>query len=260
MISNETQQKIVETLLGHSNVDGFTLWQLGLFAIGFLFWTLAYIHIAIDGKRDSINEMPMLAAAGNIAWEILWAFVLKSDLGLLFQVCCFCWFFVDIFINYQIITKNYKIITEPFIRKNYRLIHFFFFTVFMFVLYFMAEEGKDNGLGVESGLLLNLFMSGLYLYQMFQDPRFRGKAYSLKVAIYKMLGTTLITISSAFIWPDDDYLISLGIATFVLDVVYVYLFITYKPVLMALQEHKEKNPGVQFDFFKKHHELKNAKA
>lgn len=124
----------------------------------------------------------------------------------------------------------------------------------------MAKEGKDNGLGVESGLLLNMFMSGLYLYQMFQQPRFRNKAYSLKVAVYKMLGTTLITISSAFIWPDDKYLISLGVGTFILDIVYVYLFITYKPALMALEEHQQKNPGVVFDFFAKHLELKKSKS
>ena len=52
-----------------------------MFAFGFLFWTLASLHIVIDGRRDAVNEMPMLAAAGNIAWEILWTFVLKSDLG-----------------------------------------------------------------------------------------------------------------------------------------------------------------------------------
>ena len=84
MLSQETQQHIIEFLLGHKNLDGFELWELVLFAFGFLFWTLAYLHIVIDGRRDAVNEMPMLAAAGNIAWEILWTFVLKSDLGFLF--------------------------------------------------------------------------------------------------------------------------------------------------------------------------------
>lgn len=259
-MNSETEQKIIEFLLGHENIAGFTLPQLVLFAFGFLFWTLAYLHIAVDGRRDEINEMPMLAAAGNIAWEILWTFVFVGPLGLLFQVGCGCWLAVDIFINYQIITKNYKVITEPFIRKYFRAIHLFFFTVFLFVLYFMAREGKDNSLGVESGLLLNLFMSGLYLYQMFQRPAFRNKMYSMKIAVYKMLGTITITISSCFIWPEDLYLISLGVATVILDLLYIYLFATYNPVLIAKEEHMKKHPALEFDFFGKHEEIKKTRG
>ena len=62
------KEKIIEFLMGHPNTFGFTLLELSMMGTGFLLWTIAYLHIILDGRKNPVNEMPMLAASGNIAW------------------------------------------------------------------------------------------------------------------------------------------------------------------------------------------------
>ncbi len=92
----------------------------------------------------------------------------------------------------------------------------------------MGKAGDDNQLGVVSALLINVAMSILYIMQLIEYPERRGKGMSLNAAIFKMVGTGSITIASMLHWT-DGFLNTLGILSFILDVVYVYLFVTYQP-------------------------------
>jgi hypothetical protein len=254
------QEKYIEFLIQGPNTLGLTVTELVIMGFGFFFWTLAYIDVIRDGRKNKVNEMPMLAAVGNIAWEIMWAFLfLKTPIGFLFNFGCFCWFLGDIFINYQVLTKNRQYETNEWIKKYYYWIYGFAFVSFFAILYFMAEDGADNSLGVQSGLLLNLFMSGLYIYQMVNNPQFIGRSYTERVAVYKMLGTGLITISSIMIWPNNYYILSMGIATITLDLIYVFMFRKFKPALHEKQRLHEKHPEHRHDLLTIHQQLNVAK-
>lgn len=249
--------KLIEFLLGHPNTMGITLWELAMLATGFIIWSIAYLHIVLDGRRNPVNEMPMMAAVCNIAWEFLWAFVFTdTPIGLLFNVGCASWFFLDLFINYQVLTKNRAAETNTWIRKHYITIYAFSFVSWFAILYFMAKGGADNALGVQSALLLNILMSALYIYQMVEHPKFKGRIYTERIAILKFLGTGIIVIASHFLWPNNYYILAMGIITMILDLVYIAMFRTYKHALYAKQTFQEQDPGYAHDLLKLHHQLK----
>jgi len=219
------KEKIIEFLMGHPNTFGFTLLELSMMGLGFLLWTLAYLHIILDGRKNPVNEMPMMAASGNLAWEFMWAFLFrKTPIGWLFSVGCACWFTMDLFINYQVLTKNRAVEKNLFIKKYWHLIYGFSLIGYFLILYFMAEDGADNSLGIQSALVLNVLMSALYIYQMVENPKFVGRDYTVRIAVLKMLGTGIIVIASYMIWPKNYYIASMGIICIILDSIYVYMF------------------------------------
>jgi hypothetical protein len=250
-------QRIIEFLMGHPNTIGITLLELALLGTGFLIWTLAYLHIVLDGRRNPVNEMPMMAAVGNIAWEFMWAFLFtETPIGRLFNIGCACWFFVDLFINYQVLTKNRAAETNHWIKKNYVIIYAFSFVSWFAILYFMAKDGADNALGVQSALLLNILMSALYIYQMVEHPKFKGRVYTERIAVLKFIGTGIIVIASIMIWPNNYYILSMGLITMTLDVVYLLMFREYKHTLIAKQVYQENHPGQVVDLFKLHEQTR----
>jgi hypothetical protein len=224
-----TINDIIEILIGHKNYKEYSGFEIILLGLGFVFWMLAYYHIIRNGFRYKMNEMPMILAAGNLAWEFSWSFIFQGDLGPIFTWGCRIWFFMDLFINYQVLTYNRKREMNPVVQKNYILIYLFYLATWFYVVYYMAREGDDNQLGVVSALLINVVMSSLYVYQLLIEPQFRGKGMSYKVAWYKMIGTGVITLASCFLWPLDGFLLSMGVASLILDCIYIYLYRNYQP-------------------------------
>jgi hypothetical protein len=44
-----------------------------------------------------------------------------------------------------------------------------------------------------------------------------------------MIGTGTITIASVYLWPQNGFLLSMGIASLFLDLLYIYMFKKYNP-------------------------------
>lgn len=221
-------EKLIETLLGHTNYNEYNGFELLLLGSGFIFWYKAYYHIIRNGFNNKFNEMPMIVAAGNIAWEFSWSFFFKGDLGRLFVWGCMIWFFMDCIINYQVLTFNRQKVSHPWIKKNYFYIYLFYLITWFLIVFYMAEDGDDNQLGVVSALLINVVMSSLYIYQLILIPQERNKGLDLKVAWWKMIGTGTISIASIYLWPSNGFLLCMGFASLFLDLIYIYLFKNYK--------------------------------
>jgi len=221
-------QKLEDWLHPFFSTKTYDLPELMLFFLGFMLWVLAYYHILKDVRKFKYCEMPMIVAAGNIAWEFSWSFLFVSDLGPFFTWGCRLWFTMDIFINYSALKYGLKEVSNPFLRKHYLFWYIFSLLGWFCVVYFMRLDGMDDGLGVVSALLINVVMSSLYIYQILNYPGLRNKGFSYKAAWYKMFGTGSITFASCFIWPEDGFLISCGVMSFILDAIYIYLFKYYK--------------------------------
>ncbi len=95
----------------------------------------------------------------------------------------------------------------------------------------MGENGDDNRLGVVSALAINVVMSSLYIDQLLKFPQYRNKGFSYNVAVLKMVGTGVISISSTMHWEDNSFLITLGLLSFIL-----LTFICSK--IIILKNHK----------------------
>lgn len=211
------------------NLKTYDILELTLFSFGFIFWAVSYVKIIRDCRHYGICEMPMIVATGNIAWEFCWSFLFRGDLGLFFNWGCRLWFFGDLFINYYAFTHGRKLVTNRFLANNWRFWYFFCLLSWLGIVYFMTEDHDDNQLGVVSALLINVAMSGLYIYQLLNYPQFRGRGFSTTAAWFKMLGTGSISAASFILawkgtWPHSQFLITMCVATLVLDLVYIHLY------------------------------------
>jgi hypothetical protein len=211
------------------NLVDYQKWQIIILAFCFVFWVLTYYFIIKDAKKFQFCEMPMLVATGNIAWEFSWTFLFDNNLSIIFTIGCFIWFSRDLFINAYAWKFWKKDVTNPWIAKTYHWWYIFSLAVWFAIVYFMHVESLDNDLGVVSALIINVVMSSLYIYQLLSFPEFRNKGMSSIAAWFKMLGTGTISFVSFFIWPENEFLLTLCIVTFILDMVYIGLYYFYEP-------------------------------
>lgn len=171
----------------------------------------------------------MLVATGNIAWEFSWTFLFKNDLSIFFTAGCFIWFSRDIYINAYAFKFWKKDVTNPWIAKTYHWWYILSLATWFGIVYFMHVEKIDNALGVVSALIINVVMSSLYIYQILCFPEFRGRGMSRTAAWCKMLGTGTISFVSFFVWPENEFLLTLCVVTFILDMIYIGLYYFYDP-------------------------------
>lgn len=207
---------------------GYTTVEMLLFFTGFASWVIAYYFILKQIRQYKFVEMPLLIGPANYAWEFVWSFLYKGDLGEPFQWGCRAWFFMDTFINFYIIKYGKSQIETAVAKRNFYLLYAFSLISWFFIVWTMGETGDDNQLGVVSALLINVAMSILYIMQLVAHPDRRGKGISMRVAIFKMIGTGVISVASSWHW-NDGFLNTLGVLSFILDVAYLYMFVNYKP-------------------------------
>ena len=214
---------------------GYDLFEMLLLGLGFISWVTAYYFIIKGVRKNQTCEMPMLVAAGNIAWEFYWSFIGDPDLGEPFQWGCRIWFCMDLFINYSVFKYGRKLVTLPILKKYWFQTWAFAWVLWFEIVYFMDREGNDNPLGVVSAIIINVVMSGLYIYQLLNYPELRGKGFSIHAAWLKMIGTGSISVASFFLWSHNEWLLSMCVATFVLDIVYISLYYNYKPEIIETE-------------------------
>lgn len=77
------------------NTDYYSTLELTLTLTGSILWVAVYVFIIIDANKNRYMEMPLIAIAGNIAWEAIysWAFDGYINLGLFLKIGYRAWFF-----------------------------------------------------------------------------------------------------------------------------------------------------------------------
>ena len=93
------------------------------------------------------------------------------------------------------------------------------------ILYFFYDpyDRMFTPLGANSGFILNLMVSTLYVVLILKQPDADIAKFSTGVAWCKMLGTGLTTAVMFSIYPQNHLVHTLGILVFVLDCTYIYL-------------------------------------
>jgi hypothetical protein len=228
-----------KVLSPYFNLQMYHLPELLMFVTGFILWAIGYYIILKNVRKYKFCQMPMIVAAGNIAWEFTWSFLFVGNLGPFFTWGCRLWFTMDLFINYSSIKYGLKDVSNPWLRKHYAFWYVFSLAGWFCIVYFMGLDHDDNELGVVSALLINVVMSALFIYQLLNYPQLRGKGMSGAVGICKMFGTGFISAGSFFIWYQNQFLITLGILSFIMDGIYVYLFYNYKNPELEAKSREE---------------------
>jgi len=215
------------------NTDKYTVTQLVLCATGGAMWAILYIKMLLNIRKHHYVEMPYFVAAGNLAWEFLWAWVFAKyiDLGDVYVFLYRAWFFVDLFIFGHVVSYGQKQISNPYIRKHYKPILFAILAMFLGLIYSFVRSSFDFPLGVNSAYMLNLLISIMYL-QLYMRQYQSGTFLKL-VAWFKMIGTGLITIAFWNMIPPDNYFEHVaGPIVFVIDIYYIWMIYNWnKPQL-----------------------------
>jgi len=196
--------------------------MLLLFGIGCFFWVVAYVGVLQKIRTRRYVEIPAAAVVANIAWEFVWGFVFTTDMGMLFQWGYRIWFFLDVFITWNLFKYGPQQISNATLRRWFAPATVFGLAAWTAMLYFFVKQGMDSPYGGISGYILNVMMSALYIVLLVQQNDLRD--FSYLVAWSKMLGTGILSVFNAILVPQNGFLMTLCAVTFLLDVAYIVTF------------------------------------
>jgi hypothetical protein len=200
---------------------------------GFLAWTPAYLMILWIGFKHRRLEIPVLAATGNIAWEVIWGFFFSVDMGYGLQNIYRGAFLIDVGILYLIFRYGRDQTTSPLGRRWYACVIVALLLAWGFVIVAMHRTPNvDLPLGSTSAYLVNFLESGIYLWfgVTVLDPR----AMSLVVAWSKGLGTAFVTVFVFLEYPDHSFVKTLAVLVGIIDAGYIALLYARRRGLVPL--------------------------
>ena len=191
---------------------------MALTLISGISWSIVYLGIINRGFKDQTYGMPLFALAFNIAWEFMYAFVIKFDFPLQ-KAVNIAWCLLDAVIIYT----YFKYGRKEFPKEKER---FFVpwsltaFTVGFFVIYFTHYEFENFAGARYSAFTQNLMMSVLFISMLVRRDNVDGQ--SMYIAIFKMLGTLAPTIQMS-IQTGSLLILVLGLGCFLYDMVYIWM-------------------------------------
>lgn len=133
------------------NTDYYSTLELTLTLTGSILWVAVYVFIIIDANKNRYMEMPLIAIAGNIAWEAIysWAFDGYINLGLFLKIGYRAWFFLDIYIVILALRYSYKQFDSDLIRNNIKSFFAILF-IFYFILIWACGISEIDNLPIHS--------------------------------------------------------------------------------------------------------------
>jgi hypothetical protein len=194
---------------------------------GGVFWLLTYITAIYVAYQHKVISIPCFSVAINFAWEILFIFMVKQpSLFYAFDAAA-CFLDIIIFIlTFMYIKKEKFFQGKAPIRLAFITLWLFSF----FLIYFLEKENPSYWMRL-SGYIDNIIMS--YLFCAMYWRRGGAIGQSPWLALFKLLGTFLITIGNCTILPFSWFILTAGILVALLDIYYLSLLILSKPLFIA---------------------------
>lgn len=209
------------------NCVPYTYPELFLFAGGCLLWVVAYAILIRNALRFQYMEMAAIAVCSNFAWEFTWSWPFHTDMGWFLVWTYRVWFFLDIFIFWQLLKWGPKQVTQRAFRDNFRIAAPLITMGFVLLYYFFVKQGMDTLIGANSAYMCQLILSSTCLLLLLDSPTLAG--FSLTVAWLKCVGTGMNTVMMLLHYPANHFLHALGILAFILDSTYIFYFLKHRP-------------------------------
>lgn len=204
-----------------ANNPSFTDLQVALYLLGAFGWVTAYILVLRKVMREEWVEFPAFIVAGNIAWEILWGFVLDLSFGGNFLL--YLWrggIILDAVMFYAIFQYGKHQYKMPFILKNYKILLVGIFISFGFMIYFYATGGYDLAMGFNSGMVLQIIHSVgcLLLFLNHSERRF-----SFSIGLARTIATDAFFFAYILLYREPQYFaITMCVIVLIVDIYYLY--------------------------------------
>ena len=207
------------------NTDTYSILELSLFGIGAIFWVLCYILVIRGIIKYKYVGISAGVIGANIAWEFLWAFVYKQDMGMVLQMGYYAWFFADVFIVYNTFKYGYKQVGEK-LQSRFNLMFGFSIVAWLVVLYFFIKDGYDNAIGANTAYAIQLVISITCLIMLLNNLQKKGISYW--AAWCRMLGSLFCGIMIIMHWPQNNWIISMVIIYMIIDIYYLSIATKYR--------------------------------
>jgi hypothetical protein len=206
------------------NTDVYSPAQILLYAGGFLAWTPAYVAIIYRAIKRRQLEMPVVAAVGNITWELLWGFAYKQNMGWGLDIIYKGAFIIDVFIFWAVIRFGAQQIRTAEVRRYFPVLVGALVVGWLAFYAGLKSSHYELPMGSIGAYLDNLEMSALYLWLglTLVDPR----RLSPVVAWSKGIGTLMVTVFVFLVYPDNAFVKTLAIMVGVLDVTYIAVLLS----------------------------------
>lgn len=195
--------------------------QLILFGIGCFGWVIAYAFTWRQIITSKFVEIPWGAVVANIAWEFVWGFIFGSDMGFLFTLGYALWCVQDLYITWSLFKYGRQQLNSAVIARYFTPATAAAIVAWGVMIYFFVAGGYDTGYGANSGYILNVMMSALYIDLVLRHD---VRKFSAVVAWSKGLGTALLSVFNFMVKPDMPFLLTLCVITGILDAIYIAAF------------------------------------
>lgn len=201
------------------NTQKYTSTELILFGIGAFFWILCYIFVIRGIIKHKFVGISASVVGANIAWEFLWAFVFRQDMGQVIQIGYYGWFLLDVFIVYSLFKYGYKQVL-PQNQKYFKLFFAYSILAWTALLYFFIKGGYDNEIGANSAYAIQLLISASCLGMMLRAPLEKGISYI--AAWSRMLGSLFCGIMCMMHWPENHWIQVMVVLFMLIDIFYLW--------------------------------------
>jgi len=202
------------------NTEKYSTTELVLFGIGAFFWILCYIFVIRGIIKHKFVGISASVVGANIAWEFLWAFVFRQDMGEVIQIGYYGWFALDVFIVYSMFKYGYKQ-ALPQNQKYFKMFFGYSIVAWVGILYFFINDGFDNSIGANSAYAIQLLISASCLGMMLRAPLEKGISYI--AAWSRMLGSLFCGIMCIIHWPENHWILSMVVFYMIIDIFYLVI-------------------------------------
>ncbi|MBL4654078.1 MAG: hypothetical protein JKY53_14635 [Flavobacteriales bacterium] len=221
-------------ILSIINLQDYTIPEHILFFTGCLGWVIAYVLVIKAIFKEQFIEIPVFALCANFAWEFLWSFVFKTDMGELYVWGYRIWFVLDCVIVYGMFKYGWKQWRDQKLVKHYKFLIAFCLVCWFAVLY--TYIGKWDlpitHMGANSGYILNVMMSLMYPILLLKMSTTKG--FSYVAGWCKGVGTLLISVFCSLKFGDHYWLLTLCVITSILDGWYLVIFTKKRKELVTV--------------------------
>lgn len=202
------------------NTDIYSVTELILFGIGAFFWILCYVFTIRNIIKYKYVSISAGVIGANIAWEFLWAFIFKQDMGMALQIGYIGWFILDVFIVYSTFKYGYKQVNDN-IKTHFNLMFAFSIIGWLAVLYTFIKDGYDNPIGANSAYAIQLVISITCLIMLLNNLKEKGISYW--AAWFRMLGSLFCGIMCVIHWSENNWILSMVVTYMVIDIYYLII-------------------------------------
>jgi hypothetical protein len=205
--------------------------ELSLFAGGCLMWVVAYAIIIRNARLNRSMDMAVVAVCSNFAWEFLWSFAFKTDMGWFLVWTYRAWFFLDIYIFWLTLRHGAAQVSTPALARHFKPAMAAATICFGIVYYFFTAEGHDTRIGANSAYIAQLIISGPCLILLLKRAGLEG--FSFHVAWLRGFGTAANTVFMYLHYPADHFVQAMATISFVLDLAFLAAYLNLRTTRTA---------------------------